>query len=444
MPDPGRDTQGTPDGSTQPGGSGGAGSGGASGLGGSGTGGSGTGGGGNGTGGTGGSGGAGSGGRGGTAGASVVVPRGGRCTPPAGANPGDIQAAYAAWKADLVTTNGARGYRRVLRPNSSGAVVNSTVSEGIAYGMLAAVYMNDQELFDDLWLYSQEFLDGNGLMHWYIGPDEKVLGQGAASDSDEDIAFALLMADKRWGGGGKLKESYLAAAKRQIDLIWRFEVDHTRGDVLTPGDQFGGGAIINISYFAPAFYRAFGRATGQVANWERVAKASYDVIEKTLTAQNKNAANGLVPAWSTPDGTPMAPPGSGHPIHHQLDSCRTPYRIAQDYCWNNEPRALAYLEKINAFHASQGAANIVDGYNLDGTPRPQFAPAGSPDMQSAAFVGPAGVGAMATASHSRLRDDAYTLVATRRLIAGSHYYNKSWTVLSLVMMAGLMDDWTLP
>ena len=378
----------------------------------------------------------------GTGGAStaVVIPRGGRCAAPAAARVADAQAAYAKWKTDLLLTDGAGGFLRVRRPNSAGAEVNSTVSEGIGYGMLAAVVMNDQPTFDKLWQYSQLWRDGNGLMTWYINAaGTMALGTGAASDGDEDMAFALLLADKRWGGSGSLSQSYLAYATHQIDLIWQFEVDHTRADVLTPGDAFAGGAIINISYFAPAFYRAFGRATGQTANWARAVESTYTVLAQTLNAANGNATNGLVPAWSTPAGVPQAPPGL--PTHYQLDSCRTPFRLAQDYCWNNEPRALAYLQKISGFYSMVGATNILDGYDLNGTPHPQFASVGN---QSAAFVGPAGVGAMATPAYATLRDQAYTAVATLGLLAGSQYYNESWTVLSLVMMTGLMNDLTLP
>src|SRR5256885_11328692 len=80
-------------------------------------------------------------------------------------------------------------------------------------------------------------------------------------------------------------------------------------------------------------YRVFGRVTGQTANWNRAATTSYDIIERTLSAQNGNANNGLVPAWSTPSGMPMARPGTSDPLHHQLDSCRTPFRIAVDNSW---------------------------------------------------------------------------------------------------------------
>jgi len=379
----------------------------------------------------------------GSAGATpgVTIPRGGRCAAPTAARVADAEAAFAKWKTDLLTSDGANGALRVRRPNSSGAQVNSTVSEGIAYGMLIAVYMDDQATFDGLWKYALQWLDENGLMHWYINAEGTMpLGTGAASDGDEDMAFAHLMAHERWGGGGSLAESYQTYATRLIGLIWDHEIDHGRGDILTPGDGFADGSVINISYFAPAFFRAFGRASGDEAGWGRSVDASYDAIEAALNPTNQNEDNGLVPAWSTPAGVPTVPPGTSHPIHHQLDSCRTPFRLAQDYCWYGEPRALAYLDKINSFHSSVGALNILDGYDLNGTPHPQFASVG---MQSAAFVGPAAVGAMANPLYATLRDEGYTAVAGLNLFAGSQYYNESWTVLSLIMMAGMMDDFSL-
>jgi endo-1,4-beta-D-glucanase Y len=390
-----------------------------------------------------GGGGPGTAGRGGSAGGTgggggttptVVIPGAGNCTPPAGANPADAQAAYAKFKADIVTSDGAGGFLRVRRPNSSGAVVNSTVSEGIAYGMLMAVYADDQPTFDKFWQYSQIHLDGNGLMNWYIGPSGETLGSGAASDSDEDIAYALVAADARWGGRGSLTTNYIDLAKTQINKVWQYEV---KNDALLPGDTGFDGSVINISYFAPAYYRVFGKVTGQTANWDRVVANSYTIIEKTLNAANGNATNGLIPAWSTPAGVPMRPANTSHPIHHQLDSCRTPFRVGLDYCWNAEPRALAYLQKINGFYSGVGAAAMVDGYDLNGTPHPEFVTSGGP--RAASFVGTAGVGAMATgATHATLRDSAYASVATLMQLAGSIYYQTSWTGLTLQMMTGLM------
>jgi endo-1,4-beta-D-glucanase Y len=381
------------------------------------------------------SGGAGTGGGAGTT-PAVVIPGAGNCTPPAGANAADARAAYSKWKADLLTSDGANGFLRVRRPNSQSAEVNSTVSEGIAYGMLLSVFADDQPTFDKLWQYSQHWLDSNGLMNWYINAaGTQALGTGAASDADEDMAYALIAADARWGGRGSLTTNYIDLAKTLIGKIWQYEVDHGRNEAFKPGDSGFDGSVINISYFAPAYYRVFGRVTGQTANWNRAATTSYDIIERTLNAQNGNANNGLVPAWSTPAGVPMAPPGTSMPTHHQLDSCRTPFRIAVDYCWNAEPRALAYLQKITGFYAGVGAAAMVDGYDLNGAPHPEFVTAGG--ARAASFVGAAGVGAMATgATYATLRTDAYAGVATLMQLAGSIYYQTSWTALTLQMMTG--------
>ena len=80
---------------------------------------------------------------------------------------------------------------------------------------------------------------------------------------------------------------------------------------------------------------------------------------------------------------------------------------------------------------------MVDGYDLNGNPRPQFVTAGGP--RAASFVGTAGVGAMATgATHATFRAEAYASVATLMQLAGSTYYQTSWTALTLQMMTGLM------
>jgi len=367
------------------------------------------------------------------------------CSLPPQANHEDAVKSYAHWKKTLLTSDGAGGFLRVRRPNSKGAVVNSTVSEGIAYGMLLAVYMDDAETFDALWQYSQLHVNANGLMNWYIGPDGAVLGQGGASDSDEDIAFALVMAGEKWGGKGSLDQKYADLALAQIERVWTFEVLHGERQILLPGDTWGASLVRNPSYFAPAFYRTFARVSGN-KGWLDVVDSSYDIIEASLNATNGNADNGLVPSWCGDDGTPIVTNGVSH---FQFDSCRTPFRVAQDYCWNGDERAKAYLEKITNFYEGIGIENLVDGFELDGTPRPEFSVDGS---RAAAFVGPAGVGSSFDAAHVEFTSAAYDdLVSKDALIIGdaaydnlgSIYYNTSWRALSLLMLDGTYVDLTL-
>ena len=359
-----------------------------------------------------------------------------RCTYPKNANPADVVKAYERFKTEIVTSDGARGHLRVKRPNSPGAEVNSTVSEGIAYGMIIAVAMGDQPLFDGLWKYSQEFLNENGLMHWYINAAGTApISTGGATDSDEDMAWALVMADRQWGGKGSLDTDYIEYAKTQIEAIWDHEIDHGQGDFLKPGDTWNE-TVFNPSYFAPNQYRIFGQVTGKVAEWNRVIDRGYEMLNKCLNAENKNQDNGLAPAWCDLNGKPT---GTNSAFNYQYDSARIPFRIGQDYCYNGEPRAKAYLEKVSTFFANVGAAKIVDGYALDGTPEPDkdSDPNGP---QSAVFVGTAAVGAMHDPKFQPFIDEAYALVATGELLARSRYYNLSWTPLTLLMLTGNLNE----
>ena len=107
---------------------------------------------------------------------------------------------------------------------------------------------------------------------------------------------------------------------------------------------------------------------------------------------------------------------------------------------SSEPRAAAYLAKVSSFFAGIGAASIVDGYDLNGTPHPDpDSPMGSP--QSAVFVGSAAVGAMHDATFGSFIGDAYGLVATGELLARSRYYNLSWTTLTLLMLTGNLVEY---
>ena len=74
-----------------------------------------------------------------------------------------------------------------------------------------------------------------------------------------------------------------------------------------------------------------------------------------------------------------------------------------------------------------------------GTPMPDHAVNGA---QAASFVGPAGVGAMSDAQYQSFINQAYAAVATLNLTAGTIYYQKLWTALSLLMMTGNLVDFT--
>ena len=330
----------------------------------------------------------------------------------------DVQNAYAVWKSLVLTTTGALGELRVQRVENG----NDTVSEGIAYGMMIAVYMGDQTPFDQLWRYALRFMDGKGLMNWHIradgsGPAES----GSASDADEDMAWALVMADKQWGGKGTLQDTYLNYGKGLIQKIWQNDIDHGRGEMLKPGDNWMENKT-NPSYFAPAYYRVFAKVSGDT-NWNKVIDSSYNIINQSLT--HGNAANGLVPDWCSSNGSPQG--------DYKYDACRTPFRIALDACLFNETRAKTYLSKTSTFFTGVGAVNVKDGYTLTGSP--------TGAGLNSAFLGPASVGAMSSASYRKFLDEGYirTAVLAR---TETRYFSGAWGMFSMLMMTANFLDYT--
>jgi endo-1,4-beta-D-glucanase Y len=251
------------------------------------------------------------------------------------------------------------------------------------------------------------------------------------------MAFALIMADKKWSGGGALDRSYRDYALRQIALVKEHEV-HESG-IVKPGNRWGGPELLNISYFAPAFYEIFGRYTDDVEFWDHVIDVNYEALFNCLNEANGNQANGLVPAWSNAKGEPVVA-FDGAPTHFQTDSIRTPFRIAQHYYWTGDPRAKKYLDRVNSFFVPLGAGNLTDEYELDGTPKPMAAPIAS--SKSAVVVGCTAAAAMADPENADFVAEAYDLLGTLELTARSTYYQLSWTALSLAFMTGEYVDLT--
>jgi endo-1,4-beta-D-glucanase Y len=335
------------------------------------------------------------------------------CAYPAYCASADANTAWTKWKGMFVVDGGSSTLR-VQVPSDS----NNTYSEGIGYGMLGAVYMNDKTTFDKLWAYEQRFLDGNQLMNWKIGPSGSVVAANSASDGDEDMAFALMMADKQWGG------TYATTAKTLLGKIIAHEVDN--GNNFIPGDN-GFTNKVNPSFLAPAYYRAFAEYdTANTAKWTAVLNQSYTVLNACA-----NGTTGLVPQYCSPSGQAMSD------THYQYDAARTPFRIALDACWNNEARAITYLAKISAFFSGKGAGSIVDGYNLDGS-------ASGTSPSALVFVGPAVISGMPGKLQSFI-DSGYNRVG--QLVGGTtgyDYYNGAWGFQSLLFMTGNFVNYLHP
>ena len=249
---------------------------------------------------------------------------------------------YAAWKTAYISYCDGDNSAYVRKDS------NSTVSEGIAYGMLIAVGNDDQALFDKLSQFYHDHLDDNGLMNWAMDgcapPGDN--DANAATDADLDAAMALLQADAKWGG----------YRDKAVTLIGNIKDQETceKGDllVLRPGDAWAfcdeGNPETNPSYFSPGYYRAFAVAVPEQAeHWNRPADDTYKMI-----TVNQTAMNGLLSDWCTFTGAIARSSGYGY------EACRTPWRFSIDYAWTGKTEAKSVLEKLhNANAGANGDSN---------------------------------------------------------------------------------------
>jgi hypothetical protein len=163
----------------------------------------------------------------------------------------------------------------------------------------------------------------------------------------------------------------------------------------------------------------FARATNN-NNWSGI------IIDRgyTLAAAVSGPSNGLVPNSS--NTASLSATGT-----YGYNACRWPWRIAMDYCFNGEPRAKAFLDKMGPFFNGIGAANVADGYNI-------ATGAQTTGNHNMAFIGPAGVAGMA--GWPSLLDGAFMFGANS---AGDNaYFTNSLRVVMMLMMSGNLLDYS--
>jgi endo-1,4-beta-D-glucanase Y len=361
----------------------------------------------------------------------------GSCKKPTGATMDQLTNMYANWKATFVVGSGSS--TRVQRPENA----DDTVSEGIAYGMLIAVNMNDKTLFDNLWSYEQQHKAAGNTMTWCIPSGGGGMGSacsasgGSATDADEDMAFALLVAAKQWGG------TYSSTASGLISDIWTNDIDKT-SMLPTGGSNFGNSTSsqpTNPSYFAPAYYRAFATVDSGHA-WGTVASNCYTAISKVA-----NSTTGLVPAWCSNNCSSAGGGSYTDNGVYQYDAHRVPWRLGLDACVNGTTSGNTVLTNNAKFFLNiaapssggGGVGRIYDIYTLAGAVN------GDAALNSMSLIGTAGVGAMAVGSsfastaYQFILDASYSPASTIADSSGHvaySYFNATVGLMTALTMSG--------
>lgn len=255
-----------------------------------------------------------------------------------------------------------------------------TTSEAQSYALLHAVSLNDKVTFDKVlqWTVKNTLLDDKNLFAWWYGKNSEglkgIVDRGTATDADQDIAVALLLANNKWHDS-----SYLNLAKKIIPDIWKYETAKIAGTRYVVAGNWTSQPnkdtyTINPSYLSPYAYRMFSEID-QDHDWLSLVDSSYDILDKCSSASLgvKNNVY-LPPNWCniTKKGDIVAADNiSKDSTNYSYDAIRVLWRIALDYQWYKEPRAIDYLKKITVFTKEWNtnkkiyASYMHDGKNID-------------------------------------------------------------------------------
>jgi len=341
-----------------------------------------------------------------------------------------IQSFYSTWKSTFYEESG--DLARIRFDNT-----DQTVSEGIGYGMLIFVYMensqnNTQDEFDKLYNYYQNYgRFGGYLMDWKIegfgevsddcknnnNPSVKNCS-GSATDGDLDVALALLLAHKQWGSTGSI--NYIQEAETLLGYIYDKQIEDY---LIKPGDHWND--AYNPCYYTTASIGLFAQAQMQEGfsnskQWDNV----YAQCQTYLTNAQNNSSAGFYPDWTTNSIT--ATQGSMG-FDFSWDACRTPWRVAWDYAWYGNAKALAMSNKTIAWASSKAPGSIYGPMDLNGTP------IGS-NYNNTCFIGGIGSAFMANATYQSNLNTWYNFIANKTESDG--YYAPTLQILYLLTMSG--------
>ncbi len=298
-----------------------------------------------------------------------------------------IKAHYDEWKSRLVVDVPTVPGGKAVKFNDS----YITVSEGMGYGMLLTVLMGGydaqaQAIFDGLLktvrarpAYSiPDPAVRPYLMDWRLtsnGSSTDAAGGGwNALDGDEDIAMALLMADRQWGSAGTW--NYKQEGIRTINAMkaWNMKPDGT--------------AMANLrtsrtSDYMIGHFRAYALATGDNF-WNTAVDRAFQLVDRMQRVYSPNA--GLMPDFIVDTDTASPRPSPGGQIESQWEGFyfangqRNPWRWGTDYVFSGDARWKGVLTKLTNFFVKENGGtpgvpgtawepigNMAVGYRLDGS-----------------------------------------------------------------------------
>jgi hypothetical protein len=187
------------------------------------------------------------------------------------------------------------------------------------------------------WKLVGRFVEGSGNKEAAF---VRISNGNSATDGDMDIIYALLLADKQWGGGTKFNgRSYKDIALDMLADLWQFCVHdeyHTLlfGDWAKTASRHSGNT--RPSDFILSHLAAY-READPAHDWQKVIDATLGVIKEIREAELAlGHDNGLLPdfvirgenGWEVPPGQVLERPTDNA---YDYNSVRVPWRLGTYY-----------------------------------------------------------------------------------------------------------------
>lgn len=251
---------------------------------------------------------------------------------------------------------------------------NISTSEGQAYGMIRAVWIDDQNRFDAMRNWTRDNLQGGdfgALPAWKWGERDDgswgVLDTNPAADADQWMAYALLFAAEIWD-----EPDYRRQALELLDAIWSEETEELLGRrYMLPGPwartaEAGDVLRLNPSYFLPFAWRVFSVHDVE-HDWMAMVDDHYTLLEEVM------ADGSLPPDWlflhSISGEFVVPPPHLPEAAYFGYEAWRLSWTLAAEVAWYDEPRARALLVPVANLGTNwRRDGRIVSQLDTDGSP----------------------------------------------------------------------------
>ncbi|MBE8520750.1 licheninase [Amycolatopsis sp. H6(2020)] len=347
-----------------------------------------------------------------------------------------LQKYYDFWKKNFLTTKCGTGTYAVLSKDAD----HSFVAEGEGYGMTISAMMAEKDpqaraIVDGILKFVKAHPSVNNKDLHAAEQDsncKSVNGSDSATDGDLEIAYGLLVADKKWGSGGAV--NYKAEAVRIINAIKKSEVNGTTKFTLL-GDWGNDAEYKNSSRssdWMPGHLRAFATATGD-SFWTSVRTRSETAVSQLQSSYAPNT--GLLPDFVVNTNTTPKPAPSNflegpYDGKYSWNACRDPWRLGADAISFSGSAAAAQVRKMNTWIKSATAGDpskIQSGYSLSGSK--------TESGQHPCFTAPFAVAAMTDPGSQAWLDKLWTAVSSWSPDA-TDYYGTGITLQVLLILSG--------